>query len=215
MKIKNCKKAFTLAEILVTLGIIGVIASMTIPNLVQDVQDAQLKTAWKKAFADFNQSAAMLRNSNAGSIKGICSDKAAGTEMYQCFRDKMLDFMNYTRICQNQQNRGNCWTANAKMLNGNSWTQNAPGAVLSSGVSLMFGYQAPNCDKVSYGFPICGWVYADINGLKSPNTFGKDIYGMWIKEASVVPMGIDGDTYAKPCIPTAEGQACSSLFLYQ
>ena len=35
------KTGFTLAEILVTLGIIGVIASMTIPNLVQDIQDAQ------------------------------------------------------------------------------------------------------------------------------------------------------------------------------
>ena len=31
------KKAFTLAEVLITLGIIGVVAAMTIPNLIANV----------------------------------------------------------------------------------------------------------------------------------------------------------------------------------
>ena len=48
MKYKNHKKriygGFTLAEILVTLGIIGVIASMTIPNLEQSLSVKQLIT---------------------------------------------------------------------------------------------------------------------------------------------------------------------------
>ena len=47
--LKN-EKAFTLAEVLITLGIIGIVAEMTIPILMQNVQDAQFKAAMKKTF---------------------------------------------------------------------------------------------------------------------------------------------------------------------
>ena len=39
------KNAFTLAEVLITLGIIGIVAAITIPTLINNVQDAQYKTA--------------------------------------------------------------------------------------------------------------------------------------------------------------------------
>ena len=39
------KRAFTLAEVLMTLGIIGVVAVMTIPNLVTDIQEKEWATA--------------------------------------------------------------------------------------------------------------------------------------------------------------------------
>ncbi len=48
---KFYKYGFTLPEILITLGIIGVIAAMVIPSLVQDIQDQQLKVAFKKLFS--------------------------------------------------------------------------------------------------------------------------------------------------------------------
>lgn len=32
------KQAFTLAEILITLGIVGIVAAMTLPSLIQDYQ---------------------------------------------------------------------------------------------------------------------------------------------------------------------------------
>ena len=40
--------AFTLAEVLVTLAIVGIIASITIPALLNNIQEKELKTAWKK-----------------------------------------------------------------------------------------------------------------------------------------------------------------------
>jgi len=49
------KNAFTLAEVLVTLAIIGVVAALTIPSLVTRVQDIQYKTAWKKNYSLLNQ----------------------------------------------------------------------------------------------------------------------------------------------------------------
>ena len=51
------KKAFTLAEILVTLLIIGVIASITIPNLLSNAQREANRSALKKAVSILNQAA--------------------------------------------------------------------------------------------------------------------------------------------------------------
>ena len=53
------KKGFTLAEILIVLMVIGVVATMTIPSLMRGVQDAQFKTAYKKAFNAITNIAAM------------------------------------------------------------------------------------------------------------------------------------------------------------
>ena len=44
------KKGFTLAEILIVLMVIGVIATMTIPSLMKGVTEAQYKAAYKKAY---------------------------------------------------------------------------------------------------------------------------------------------------------------------
>lgn len=47
--------AFTLSEVLITLGIIGVIAAITIPALMNNINDMQYKTALKKNLAVLNQ----------------------------------------------------------------------------------------------------------------------------------------------------------------
>ncbi len=53
------KNAFTLAEVLITLGIIGVVAAMTIPTLISNTNGAQFKTAYKKALSTLNQAVLM------------------------------------------------------------------------------------------------------------------------------------------------------------
>ena len=46
---------FTLAEVLITLGIIGVVAAMTMPTLINSTQGAQYKAAFKKALSALSQ----------------------------------------------------------------------------------------------------------------------------------------------------------------
>lgn len=53
------RTGFTLAEVLITLGIIGVVAAMTIPTLISNTNGAQFKTAYKKALSTLNQAAIM------------------------------------------------------------------------------------------------------------------------------------------------------------
>ena len=47
--------AFTLAEVLIMLGIIGVVAAMTIPPLIENNQKTQYVTALQKVYSNFNQ----------------------------------------------------------------------------------------------------------------------------------------------------------------
>ena len=49
------KVAFTLAEVLITIGIIGVVAAMTIPSLLINLQDKQFKAMYKKYYSTLAQ----------------------------------------------------------------------------------------------------------------------------------------------------------------
>ena len=53
------REGFTLAEVLITLGIIGVVAAMTIPTLISNTNGAQFKTGFKKALSTLNQAVLM------------------------------------------------------------------------------------------------------------------------------------------------------------
>ena len=46
---------FTLAEVLVTLGIIGVVAAMTMPSVVNNVEGKQLQSALKKGYSEISK----------------------------------------------------------------------------------------------------------------------------------------------------------------
>lgn len=49
------RSAFTLAEVLITLGIIGVVAAMTIPNLISNYKAKRLRTQFLKLIQPYNR----------------------------------------------------------------------------------------------------------------------------------------------------------------
>lgn len=51
----TCKKAFTLAEVLITLGIIGIVAALTMPTLIGNATATRYKTHFKKTLSVLNQ----------------------------------------------------------------------------------------------------------------------------------------------------------------
>lgn len=53
--------AFTLAEVLIVLGIIGVVAEMTIPTLVQNTQKQVLRISFKKAYSTISEAVALTK----------------------------------------------------------------------------------------------------------------------------------------------------------
>ena len=78
----NAKAGFTLAEVLITLGIIGVVAAMTIPTLISNTNSAKFKSQYKKTLSTMNQAALMATaqyDLDYASLTAACGN-SGGTE---------------------------------------------------------------------------------------------------------------------------------------
>lgn len=78
-KNKNVKFAFTLAEVLITLGIIGVVAAMTIPVLIAKLHGRQYSTSFKKALSTLTNAARMSEAQfgyDFASIDQLCNENS-------------------------------------------------------------------------------------------------------------------------------------------
>lgn len=53
---------FTLAEVLITIGIIGVVSAITIPSLLTNVRNKDLQAQLKKTYSEWNQVAMQFMN---------------------------------------------------------------------------------------------------------------------------------------------------------
>jgi len=198
-KFKIYKNGFTLAEVLITLVIIGVVAAMTIPTLSKNTDEKSNIIAFKKVYSAISQVNLMLNNESGGDWTTQCSDFNN-----RCFRDLFAKKMSVTKICDNPLSEG-C-VASSKFLNGattaysivvnDSW----PALVTSSGYSIKFRFHLNGCvpdgtvEGRQYTNLSCGWVQIDTNGHKNPNVVGKDIFFLEIlPDRSVKPFGSDGD----------------------
>ena len=76
------KKAFTLAEVLITLGIIGVVAAMTMPNLIASHQKKVLETSFKKSYSSLLQALIYVEPELLPSIVGDNPQAGAGSSEF-------------------------------------------------------------------------------------------------------------------------------------
>lgn len=64
-------QGFTLAEVLITLGIIGVVAAMTLPALIQKNNNKVVETRLKKFYSAINQAIMLAENDYGDKKSGI------------------------------------------------------------------------------------------------------------------------------------------------
>lgn len=67
----KAKLAFTLAEVLITLGIIGVVAALTIPSLMTKYHRMTVETKLKKFYSTMNQAIKLSEEDNDGFLLSI------------------------------------------------------------------------------------------------------------------------------------------------
>ena len=81
---------FTLAEVLITLGIIGVVAAMTMPTLMNSTNGAQYKTAYKKALSVLSQAVVLnvaLDDYDMSQTTSVTTND--GASLYNMFNNRM------------------------------------------------------------------------------------------------------------------------------
>ena len=169
------KKAFTLAEVLIVLGIIGIVSAMTIPTLITKIRQKTLETAFKKTYSNLQTAFKLVINEGYSVYELNPTEErpdgdpnfstAFGRQLRLKYRAQSLiqpyssklkyqqSIRNYTKTklstvpqCSQFLNSGDAFTA-------------ADGSIISI---------AQNCGAL--------WITVDTNGISGPNALGHDIF---------------------------------------
>ena len=177
---KNKSKfAFTLAEVLVTLGIIGVVAVLTVPNVISSYQKKVYVAQLQKAYNQISNAVALLMvdeevdNLNDSSL--YCDRDQMGDEA--CFERGGNFLKKYFKVLADcgHDNYSKCFKDEKPVYKRNGSLEN--GEAFPSG---FWGY----CVALNSGTIFCAncfnsWpftVFVDVNGKKGPNTWGRDAF---------------------------------------
>ena len=165
------KIAFTLAEVLITLGIIGVVAAMTIPTLVANYQKKETVTALKKAYSQLSQAVKMSELEN-GDKEYWNYDLPAETFMNTYLKPFLKDVEQTNGFDIHK-------TINYKYLNGDRITESSVNDKNNSVIKLSDG-TIIFVDGWSSGENIYRGILVDTNGFKKPNILGRDLFAFRI-----------------------------------
>ena len=172
------KKAFTLAEVLITLGVIGIVAALTMPALIANYQKQQTITHLKKMYSVINNSAKLMEVDDNVPPHGGGMDCSSQTS--EDFLNRYIKpYFNIVKTCNSASECGYPADYNwispdgtVKSYSMYSYTNPArwAGATLNDGTLINILHR----DNTGTG---CYALYfVDLNGPKAPNVMGKDIF---------------------------------------
>lgn len=188
------KIGFTLAEVLITLGIVGIVAQMTIPTLMSNIQNQQYVTGLKKAYSNFNQVLTQIAADNncVGDLKctGLFSPSTTDTTL----GDQISKYFKVVKNCGIYSDTGitGCFPdtvyANYDTTSPNTgWDSWWYRFIAVDGTIYMMHNNSSNCSDLGISnhvtnnlTQVCGMLLIDVNGLKPPNAAGRDIYQFYI-----------------------------------
>lgn len=228
----NTKKiiAFTLAEVLITLGIIGVVAAITIPTIISNVDKQTRKSQFMREYSLLSSAAKMIFQENNGSITNVYSSQ-------QGILDSYKSYLKYTQECPTSgPDSGQpslCWASQWYAYSdptalGAPYPNAEPGLILNDGTFIAIsssdytcnaclanGYDCANNPQFYY----CYVIEADVNGFKKPNKRGSDIFTfIAYKDGRLAPLGLPGERDENNCSSTADsddwgGTGCGGWIL--
>lgn len=204
---KNGQLGFTLAEVLITLSIIGVVAAMTLPTLIQNKQDKELIVRTKKLYSDLGN--ALILAQKDLDVIGDNSALFNTTDSSYEVAKNISKYLNAVKVCSGRSDSGcsqyyyDVRYATLRLDDnnkGDTLSIGTPTIILSNGAIVrVSNQQRPECAKVltsaatdGYGRPIknpdgsdktitwtsyaCGYFNVDVNGNRTPNQYGRDVY---------------------------------------
>lgn len=230
---------FTLAEVLITLLIIGVISAIVIPVIINETQNAELRMAFKKHYAEVSIAYNSLVQDNGGTLKGSYNDLYA-------FANAFANKFNYVKFCV--EGTANVCVPNITEYKNFDKTTGShasgcdtvlisyPGdiagytsIVLADGAVITFTDWVKDCNiSDAYISNACTdsnhAMNIDVNGPKPPNVLGRDLFIILPYEKIVKPAGMSTNVYpytlgyttcmsSSSCSSTSSGFGCAAKVL--
>ena len=224
---KRYHSAFTLAEVLLTLVLVGVVAALTLPTLITNCQKIISKNKVKKAYALLSQTTRMAEN-DYGNVSTWQLPEGDSWQNAKTFTDTYISpYLKVSHSCKQRNNEKNC-DYNMYGLNGtayrNIYKDKTYRFYMVDGTFVMvWAFYRPNYS----GHKKRASIFFDIDGPRGANTVGKDIFKLeyiiesTTKEASkigkILPAWIDEDRARlmsnrnEMCNTRQDGIACLAL----
>lgn len=190
---KKRKLAFTLAEVLITLGIIGIVAAITIPQLINNYKAKRLRTQFLKSYSTIQQA-----------FKEMEADDVSTDPTTYNTLEYYKTFMNYLQTpmdcgigdnkylpCVYMRDSSSKDYKPYKTYNGKTNTSmilfDDGQIALQDGTLLLFENYAPRMRV---------FVSVDLNGYNNkPNRWGYDLFTFQLVDNQLKAMGDTGTTY--------------------
>lgn len=212
--------AFTLAEVLITLGIIGVVAALTIPSLVANHQEKATVSQLKKAYSTLSNALVLAMNEHGTVDQWELSASGAGSDITGAanFYEKISP---YLVILNNCKNKGGCFydgyynTLGTKKEQFAGTSSNFYTFTLTDGTAIaIWTTQSSTCTNNASA--ICAVLFVDINGKKKPNTTGRDGFWFRVRNNRIVPYGTTDEEFQSCAYidGTYPSRTCTAWVLY-
>lgn len=188
----NKKFAFTLSEVLVTMGIIGVISALTVPTLVNNYQRKALTLQLRKTVSDIENAVDML-------ITEEGKTKFSATSYYNNLDGFITNRLKTIKTCTKDKTNECFANENYNTINGA-----AGSAFTCEGNSYVLASSAAICMTKS-GTSVK--VNIDVNGQDGPNIGGRDMFIFMINSNGEITGTGNEDT----CTTSNFGDGCYDL----
>ncbi len=209
-------RGFTLAEVLITLGIIGVVAALTIPTLMQKADERETVSKVKKAYNTISNAVGLAVAEN-GAIDKWTVDATNSSTAATSAVNYLRPYLNIAKDCE-IWGEGCIPNVVYKNLDGSNrlnWistgytsAKNFHKLTLNDGLAIMVAYS-----EDTNGNGIGLKILADINGEKAPNQMGVDLFQfVSIKEGKTFPYN-DVSQELFVCDKTKKGDNCAAYII--
>ena len=172
------KRAFTLTELLIALGIIGTIAALCIPSLMTTINNKSLAIQLQNNVAAIQQAIAnqkIIKNTKDMSETAFANE----TDFYALFQSSKGETCSASSTTK-------CWGDSYRVIGGGapSYELVPEGNAIRLKNGATIAYMTGNGD--AYGNKQLCEIFIDVNGADEPNIVGRDLFAFFISKNGTI-----------------------------
>jgi type II secretory pathway pseudopilin PulG len=200
---------------LITLGIIGIVAALTMPTLVANYQEKVIATKLKKAYSLFSDAYAQAIDDEDITTWFSGTNRAQNAEI---FFNHLQPYLKISKDCA--FGKGCLTPGYLKNLNGANYINYENNTeeykfILADGAAIFIYLHNPACSVDD----VCGHIKVDVDGFNGPYAWGKDVFLFHILSNRLLPAGAgDYQSFAAYCSRTStitsNGVGCTAWVIY-